>query len=215
MKWLFVSALFIFCIHVLSGTWTRSEEFAVNTTSDLADAAPGDGRCRTAAATCSLRAAIQEANAAIDTNTIRIPAGTYRLSLTGADEDAAATGDLDVIASVDIIGDGAGSTIIDGTRSDRVFDITVSQKESRPRVVARISGVTIANGFASDRTAGAGGGIRVVGELELRDSIVSYNEASTYGGGTQAATGSQSKTSCLQTIGSCARSSRVAAARCM
>ena len=183
MKSLFAFALVTLYIQVLSGTSPKTVEFAVDTTTDFADASPGDGRCQTEAGSCSLRAAIQEANAVVDENTIHIPAGTYQLTLTGADEDAAATGDLDVTASVDIIGAGAGSTIIDGMHSDRVFDITVSKTETRPRVLARISGVTITNGFASDRIAGTGGGIRVTGELELRDASVTHNEASTYGGG--------------------------------
>ena len=45
--------------------------FAVTYTADLVDAAPGDGVCSTAAATCTLRAAIQEANALASADQIR------------------------------------------------------------------------------------------------------------------------------------------------
>ncbi|NCX97318.1 MAG: hypothetical protein EBX35_01675 [Planctomycetia bacterium] len=53
--------------------------------SSLADAvAPG-----------TLRQAVIQANATPGADTIMLRAGTYRLTLAGADEDAAATGDLD------------------------------------------------------------------------------------------------------------------------
>src|SRR5262245_53868368 len=45
----------------------------------------------------SLREAILAANASVGVaDTINLPAGTYGLTRTGADEDAGATGDLDV-----------------------------------------------------------------------------------------------------------------------
>jgi CSLREA domain-containing protein len=45
--------------------------FTVNSTGDAADAAPGNGVCRTGAGTCTLRAAIGEANAQAGANEIR------------------------------------------------------------------------------------------------------------------------------------------------
>src|SRR5207247_6634498 len=71
--------------------------FTVNDTTDAVDAAPGDGKCATAGATCTLRAAIQEANAHAGADTIMVPAGTYLLRIAGQGEDVAATGDLDKI----------------------------------------------------------------------------------------------------------------------
>jgi len=44
----------------------------------------------------SLRQAIIDANATAGSDTINLPAGTYVLSIPGADEDAAATEDLDI-----------------------------------------------------------------------------------------------------------------------
>src|SRR5438105_4347922 len=44
----------------------------------------------------SLREAIIRSNATPGQETIALPAGTYRLTLAGAYEDAAATGDLDI-----------------------------------------------------------------------------------------------------------------------
>lgn len=54
---------------------------------------------------------------------ISVPPGTYLLSLTGAGEDAAQTGDLDLLANVTINGAGQGQTIIDGNGADRVFNV--------------------------------------------------------------------------------------------
>ena len=92
--------------------------------------------------------------------------------MTGADEDAAASGDLDVTDDLIISGAGARTTLIDGAVSDRVFEVLGS--------TVTISGITIQNGSAND-----GGGIRLDGSssLTLRDSAVSGNQSTDTGGG--------------------------------
>src|SRR5690606_5196935 len=73
---------------------------------------------------CSLREAVLAANVApanADTISVTIP-GTIELSIAGASEDSAATGDLDIIGSTNIVGQGAEVTIIDANSLDRVFD---------------------------------------------------------------------------------------------
>lgn len=104
-----------------------SANFAVTSTSDLPDTSPGDGTCLTVAGTCTLRAAIQEANALHGTHVIQVPAGTYALTLvagveidppdpepfaicTEVDSDAH-QGDLDITCPVSIIGAGAEHTV--------------------------------------------------------------------------------------------------------
>src|SRR5260370_20744623 len=64
----------------------HAADFVVNSTADAPDAKPGDHLCITAAATCTLRAAVQEANADGGANTISIPRGYYRLSIPPATE---------------------------------------------------------------------------------------------------------------------------------
>src|SRR5262245_13662106 len=59
----------------------RAETFAVNSPADVVDAAPGDGVCATAAMDCTLRAAVHEANASTDADTIVLPPGLYALGL--------------------------------------------------------------------------------------------------------------------------------------
>jgi CSLREA domain-containing protein len=81
-------------------------DFSVTSTADELDTNPGDGTCATAAGACTLRAAIQEANALPEPeiDQIIISGGPYGLSL----------GELDIDDDVHIIGgiiDGNGQTI--------------------------------------------------------------------------------------------------------
>lgn len=71
----------------------------------------------------SLRAALIAANAAAGADTITLPSGIHQLAIAGAGEDLAATGDLDVLDDVTIIGAGQSVTIIDAAGLDRVFHV--------------------------------------------------------------------------------------------
>jgi CSLREA domain-containing protein len=161
-------------------------EFVVDSTTDAADASPGDGVCATAKGRCTLRAAVMQSNATPGKNTIRVPEGIYRLTLADpsnpAEIDAppflSATGDLAITNDVDIIGQGANETIVDGNQIDRVFDVPPAG--SNPTVT--ISGLTIRNGnpgVPASATAffqGGGGGVRNFGgTLTLKDDIIRDN----------------------------------------
>src|SRR5918992_4919759 len=78
--------------------------FTVNSTADAVDSNPGDGTCRTAAGACTLRAAIQEANALPGADEIRLPAGTYALGIPPRNQNDVTTGDLDITDSLAISG---------------------------------------------------------------------------------------------------------------
>ena len=82
--------------------------FAVNDQNDAVDSNLADGQCIAANGKCSLRAAIQQANALYALNpgstyTVIVPGGLtfqspprlYALTLGGGNEDNAVTGDLD------------------------------------------------------------------------------------------------------------------------
>jgi CSLREA domain-containing protein len=133
--------------------------FQVNATVDAVDATPGNGVCATAAAKCTLRAAIQEANALPGLDTVKVPAGVYRLTRLGKAEALGATGDLNIRRSMRLEGAGPSRTFIQGTvcadpddpdcssedvpgDTDRVLSIVSAG--SNP--VVDISGVTIQNG---------------------------------------------------------------------
>ena len=64
-----------------------------------------------------------EANAEGGPSTIILPAGSYTLSIPGANEDAAATGDLDILAPITVQGAGPPTTTITGDGPDRIFDV--------------------------------------------------------------------------------------------
>jgi CSLREA domain-containing protein len=173
--------------------------FLVNSTADLTDANPGDGICDTSASggVCTLRAAIQEANAFDDggPDTINVPAGTYTLTLTGTGEDAAATGDLDILDDLTIRqnpGD-MGLVIIQagtlgpnddsaggGNGIDRVFDVPDLGNNMRVTNVT-ISDVTIQHGKAT--TNGGGINYNTLGLLDLTRVAVTDNSSGLFGGG--------------------------------
>src|SRR5437879_5081108 len=65
---------------------------------------PTPGPCNS---DCSLRDAVIAANAGSGGDTIVLPRGVFRLQIPGTGEDAAATGDLDLLKNVTIRGAGA------------------------------------------------------------------------------------------------------------
>ncbi len=129
-------------------------------TVDRADDMAAASACTVAPSDCSLRGAIIRANTNPSADPVVInlqPATTYLLTLNNAaQENAAATGDLDITTSlhtVTITGGGSSgpnATIIDaaglntGTRRDRVFHITGSN------VTVIFRGFAIRNGKAAD-----------------------------------------------------------------
>ena len=146
--------------------------FSVNSNVDAVDASPGDGFCLTDTNICTLRAAIQEANALVgNTIEITITVGTVNLSITGDKEDAAATGDLDISGNVKITGIhptiGEQVVINASGLGDRVFHILGS-----PTVV--FTGISIENGNISNE---AGGGINVQGGFTTIENVTVKNNA--------------------------------------
>lgn len=147
----------------------RAATFRPDTLDDAVDAKPGDGRCATAAGKCSLRAAVQEANASTEADTIELSQGTYSITVTGPDESLAASGDFDLRGELTITGRGRGVTIINAQNKDRVFEVA-------PRAIVQITDVLLRAGLAR---GGDGGGILNDGTLEVRDVIFDHNLART------------------------------------
>jgi hypothetical protein len=158
--------------------------YRVNSTLDQVDAAPGDGVCRTAAGTCTLRAAIMEAARHPGRPaTVVVPAGTYRLtrapSIRPVDLTASADGPLDVVWPMTITGAGARKTIIDGDHLDRIITIVT------PVTRATIQDVTLTGGVATERellVVTGGGAIANQGNLTLRRVTITGNRADYAGG---------------------------------
>lgn len=185
---------------------------AVNTTTDEFGAG----------ASCSLREAVQSANT--NTNfggcvrsgtapyTINLGAGTFALTIAGANNDTNTTGDLDFLLSgISVSGAGAASTTIQQTTADRVLDFNPSiganfsasladltvtggntnntfggggiiYGDSNGGGTLTLNGVTVHGNTASN---GPGGGIEtsVRGNLVINNSTISNNVASKQGGG--------------------------------
>lgn len=132
-----------------------------------------DGACT--ADHCSLRDAVIAANACAGHQTIIVPAGNYQLTLLGADEDAAATGDLDITDDVTLQGEGVPS--IDGVTQDRLIEVF------SPAVV-EIDHFILINGNAQ-----LGGAIRSHGDLTVNASSIHDNFATVPLGGAGASSG--------------------------
>jgi CSLREA domain-containing protein len=154
----------------------EAKTFIVNSTLDETDTTPDDGLCLSASG-CTLRAAIQQANALAGPDVIKLKTSLYMLTIAGRLEDVCATGDLDITDDLTISGTGAKNTFINGGKLDRIFHIIGP-------ISVSISNVTIQNGLATDgygfiTDTYAGGGIQNSGgTLIIKGSTISNNTVS-------------------------------------
>ncbi|MEO5626864.1 MAG: choice-of-anchor Q domain-containing protein [Dokdonella sp.] len=152
--------------------------FVVNTPLDGADAVVGDGACADLTNACTLRAAIAEANALPGADVIELPVGTFALTLAGVDEDAGATGDLDIAGDVVIHGAGSALTFIDVGAIDRLFDVRAGN--------VSFQGMTLRNGrITNGGQTSAGAALRIADDLNviLDDMVIRDNVMSSSSGG--------------------------------
>jgi CSLREA domain-containing protein len=194
---------------LLSAAPVGATNYAVTVTT-TADGIHSPGCATTGTGTCSLRDAILFANtkAGTDSTTITLLTNLtpYKLTLTGAGEDNAATGDLDIKANVTINGGGASATIIDGNAADRVFqvfpgytvalnDVTIqngalasgngggiAMPTAAPAAAVTLTRCVVTNNHITG-TGDVGGGISGTGTLTLNSTTVSNNSAANLGGG--------------------------------
>jgi CSLREA domain-containing protein len=139
-----------------------TDPFVVTKTADT-----NDGLCT--AEDCSLREAVVMANACPGHQTIQLPPDGYHLTRSGANEDAADTGDLDITDDLTINGIGAPS--VHGEEEDRVFEIF------EPAEV-ELNLLIIVEGREQ-----LGAGIRNHSVLTVNDSAINFNEAVVPEGG--------------------------------
>ncbi|HEX9001081.1 MAG TPA: putative Ig domain-containing protein, partial [Blastocatellia bacterium] len=180
----------------------------VNDLGDTADASAGNGVCADSNGNCTLRAAIEEANALTACSSL-----TINFSVTGTISLATALPNLNH-PNLTISGPGAASLTVQrstasGTANFRIFSI------GSGKTVA-ISGLTIANGYVStdgggitnfgsltitdcairDNYANGGGGILNVAILNMSNSTLSGNSAGFDGAGVYNINGTASLTNC-------------------
>ena len=183
----FISAVVSLIFFQCAVPWSASARtFAVNATADVNDLDPGDGVCVAylfinppfVLPFCTLRAAIEEANALPGTDIIELPAAIMGLNIMGINENRSAEGDLDISESLTIIGKGADKTIIDGREIDRIVEIT------RQEATVTLKNLTLLNGRVADSTPGVlntGAAIRNKGNLRLENVVLMDHQ--TVGGG--------------------------------
>lgn len=133
--------------------------FTVNSNGDAADANLSDPACATATNVCTVRAAIQQANATAGSDVVTVPAMTISLGSP-----------LTISSNVTLRGAGARSTILHATGGEHAMLLVTSG-------VVNVSGVTI--------TGATGGGALAVwqsgGDLTLQAIRVTNNTASSAG----------------------------------
>lgn len=133
--------------------------FTVDSNGDAADADTANPACATAAGVCTLRAAVQQANATPGTDIIRVPAMT--ISLGSA---------ITIASNLTLQGAGARGTVLQATGGAHAMVLVTSG-------VVTVSGVTV--------TGATGGGALAVnqsgGDLTLRGIRVTGNDATAAG----------------------------------
>ncbi len=172
-------------IAILKNNLVHAKVFRVNAAIDHNDLSPGNGLCVSFLLPiippffvpyCTLRAAIEEANALPGPDIILLGSTTYRITSEGRLEDACFSGDLDIVDDLQIVGGGVNATFIDANGLDRVIDVIGTNTK------VDLIGVTLINGEI-DGTAegghGGGAGVRNSGALTLNQVVV---EDSGYSG---------------------------------
>lgn len=192
------------------GAASITQYMNVDTTADEQDTNPGDGVCVTASGKCSLRAAIQEANALqskpssaavpivitltdVDANPATVEIFTLNsLATNEADDDVASKGDLDV-TGIDVDADGKTDISIVG-RGITAAGEGLSVIQAAPSIInsthrvfdfhgdnnVELKGVTIRHGFVAN---GNGGGIRNLKSwLTIKDSEIISNGVNNQSG---------------------------------
>ena len=143
-------------------------DYIVNTIEDGADVAPGDATCATSQGRCTMRAAIEEANAQSGRQTIALGYETYELQ-----------GALDVQDDTTIVGLGADASILASNGDDRVLSVAEG-------VALTLRDLAISGGVVE----GPGGGVYNTGGVVMLIRVqVSGNHASAGGGGLYNASG--------------------------
>ncbi|MCK5793865.1 MAG: CSLREA domain-containing protein, partial [Anaerolineales bacterium] len=162
-KWLFLLILssLLLLFTACTPTPNCAPGYNVSKTADT-----NDGVC--SAGDCSLREAVDNANACSGAQTIYLPAGGYVLTIDGDDEDDNETGDLDITDDLTIVGAGAPS--INGN-IERAFHI-------HSGVTATLEGILLEDGDAI-----YGGGLINEGLLTLYNFTCNYNKVSIPPGG--------------------------------
>lgn len=141
--------------------------FTVSSDQDLPDTSAGDGQCAASNGQCTLRAAIQEANALSGADQVNLPGTVFKVG-----------SELQVTGPITLKGAGQTSTVIDGNSATRVFKFPL---HSGPHF---LSDLTIQNGANKNTTEPErnGGGIFNNTNLSLTNITIKNSKAFQGGG---------------------------------
>ena len=176
MKYIILTLTFLLSLSLSSSSY--GQNFAITTSYDAVDANIGNGICDDGTGNCTLRAAIQESNAIGGDHTITLTTGTFKLSIAGINEDASATGDLDVTANITINGVSPASTIVTADSLDRVFHVL-------PGASLTCKTLTVTKGYASESFGGGilNEGILILKYTHITDNLAQLKEGTQIAGG--------------------------------
>jgi len=199
---LLVAAL---AVGVGDATPAHGASFTVNSTADTVDATPGDGVCADAAGACTLRAAIEEANALPGADVISVPQGIYHISYVSPDSPDFISSLL-ITDSVDISGAGSAQTVLVGSgglpfgggfavRYQTQFWVTVTISRLTVKDTTNITGGGAISNIGARLTINevalfgngggdndGGGAYSDAGELTILNSTITGNNAVRGGG---------------------------------
>lgn len=166
--------IFLFSLFGALAISASALTFTVNSTANTGDANTADNLCDVDLSTggdqCTLRAAIQQANATPGADVINFDAAVFATTQTiivSNTELPQITGDLT------INGTGATLLIVDGNANNRVFNIASG-------ATVGINNLTVTNGYAGETN---GAGISNAGNLTLTNVVVRNNETNAGKGG--------------------------------
>lgn len=126
------AATLAFALVAIGGGQTASAAtFVVDSTADEPDANPGDGVCADAGGACTLRAAVEEANATPGADVITLPAGTYDVATP-----------LEPSGDLTVTGAGAASTTIFGSGTNQNATVFLLGNGA---ITMNVSGITFRN----------------------------------------------------------------------
>ena len=171
LQCVFISFVFV----LLSASAARAANFTVNNNADTSDVAAGNGICADAVGNCTLRAAVEEANALSGNDTINFAASLTNATIT-------LTTGVEILISgangtLQISGLGANKLTIDGgAGSNRIFSTNLA-------ATVTLTGVTLQGGGSVGGVGPQGGAIFANGGTLVLDAVLVQNNNSGISGG--------------------------------
>lgn len=167
---------YLLCLSLLCGSPAFAIDFTVNNPLDNTDANLGDGICQSDDGSCTLRAAVQEANASPGADIIHLPSETYVLTNGTSNENLAVEGDLDITGDLTIIGTGVSKPVIDGNATGNVINVRNNSSLDMQFLV-------IQNGLLPGSYGDNGAGIHVSPGATLKTSDLELIGNEAFSGG--------------------------------